>query len=316
MMKELGHTVFLYTGEHNTAPCDEAITVITDEERKKWLGNTHFVHAGFGSDFAMWAETNKRMIAEIAKRKQRRDFICHVGGSSQFQVTQAHPDCMGVELGVGYEGIVEKYIVFETQAWRQYCYGKYNLNDRAFDTTIHGYFDVADFPMGDGRGDYLLYAGRMTPQKGMSVIAEIAKATKIPVKMIGLGDSRPKGCEYLGTVSVEERARLMGTARAVLVPTLYNEPFGSVVAEAQLCGTPVITTDHGSFPELVQNGVNGYRCNLLREFVRATANVKLLNRDLIRTLAISKFSLGAAKPQYQAYFERLSTLWAEGWYSQ
>jgi glycosyltransferase involved in cell wall biosynthesis len=316
MMKELGHTVFLYTGEHNTAPCDEAICVITDEERKKWLGNTHYVHAGFGSDFAMWGETNKRMIAEIAKRKQRCDFICHVGGSSQQQVTVAHPDCMGVEFGVGYEGIVEKYIVFESQSWRQYCYGKYNLNDRAFDTTIHGYFAVEDFPMGDGKGDFLLYAGRMTPSKGMSVIAEIAKATNLPVKMIGLGDSRPTGCEYLGTVSIEERARLMGAARAVLVPTLYNEPFGSVVAEAQLCGTPVITTDHGSFPELVQNGVNGYRCNLLREFVRATANVKLLNRDLIRILAISKFSLGAAKPQYQAYFERLSTLWTEGWYSK
>lgn len=316
MMKELGHTVFLYTGEHNTAPCDEAVCVITDDERKKWLGNTHYVFAGFGKDFAMWGETNKRMIVEIGKRKQPHDFICHVGGSTQHQVTQAHLDCLGVEFGVGYEGIIEKYVVFESQSWRQYCYGKYGLNDRFFDTTIHGYFDVAEFPMGDGKGDYLLYVGRLTPRKGMCIIEGIAKATKLKVKLIGLGNERPQNCEYIGPVSIEERAKLMGSACAVLIPTMYNEPFGSVVAEANLCGTPVITTDYGSFPELVQNGINGYRCNILRDFVKATNDVKTLNRDLIRTNAIAKFSLGVAKPQYQAYFERLSTLWEKGWYAK
>ena len=150
----------------------------------------------------------------------------------------------------------------------------------------------------------------------MTANAIPAKVTRIPTKLIGLGTpGKMYGCEHLGAVSIERRAKLIGGARAVLVPTLYNEPFGSVIAEAQLCGTPVITTDYGSFPELVQNGVNGYRCNMLREFIQATENVKRLDRASIRANAIAKHSLDAIRPQYQAYFERLSTLWAKGWYA-
>ena len=319
ILKELGHTVILYTGEHNTAPCDEAVVMITDKEREKWLGGVHYVFAAFELGFAMWEETNKRMIAEIGKRKQAGDYLCTVGGTTHKPIADAHPDLTTIEFGVGYGAVFAQCVVYESHSWRQYVYGKCDAPDQRFyDTVIPNYFDVDDFPMGTVKKDYLLYCGRMNPRKGLKIVQEIAERTKIPTKVIGPGalpDMGPR-VEVLGAVSIEERARMMGEARAVLVPTVYYEPFGSTVVEAQLCGTPVITTDYGSFPELVENGVNGYRCNLLREFCAAAENVKKLDGAKIRERAIAKYSIEAIKPLYAAYFDRLSTLKGKGWYTE
>lgn len=318
MMKSLGHTVILYTSEENTAPCDEAVTVITKEEQKEWLGDTNYVFAPFEITYGFWGLMNDRIIAEIAKRKQPHDFICTIAGSSQKAVAEAHPDLMTVEYQVGYEGAFAKYCVFGTHAWRQYIYGKYSaaFDSRFFDAVIPLAYDLYDYPTPTApKEDFVLYAGRMTPRKGICIAIEAAKRAKVKLKLIGPGKPPllPEGCEYLGTVSHEERNRLMAAAQAVLVPTLYNEPFGSVVVEANLCGTPVITTDWGSFPELVQNGVNGFRCNLLGEFAFAIDLATELNRGFIRNNAIAKYSLETIAPRYQAYFERLMTLWEKGW---
>lgn len=319
MMKELGHTVILYTSEENTAPCDEAVVVITKKEQRKFLGKTPYVFAAFDLKYDMWGVTNSRMIAEIGKRKQSHDFICTVGGDCQKPVADAHPDLMTVEIGVGYAGAFSKYVVYESHSWRQYCYGKNNTEDgRFFDTVIPNYFDVNDFPFEEKKYGFLLYAGRNTPRKGIEIAKETAKLSGLPLKLIGPGYNQgfPSYCEHLGEVSIAERAKLMGMARAVIVPTLYNEPFGSVVVEANLCGTPVITTDYGSFPELVENGVNGFRCNLLREFVQAVQDTKGMDSAKIRDRAISRYSLDAIKPLYAIYFGRLMTLWDRGWYAE
>jgi glycosyltransferase involved in cell wall biosynthesis len=325
MMKELGHTVILYTSEENEVQCDEVVTVITKAEQAAYLKGTPFIFAPFKLGYAMWDETNKRMAAEIARRKQPRDFICTVGGVTQKPVTDAHPDLMAVEIGVGYEGIFAPYVVFESHSWRQYLYGKYGTPDgRFFDTVIPNYFDPEDFPLVAEKQDYLLYAGRITPRKGIAVAIETAQRSGLPLRLVGPAtpadlrtclSALPAGCEYLGVVSKEERTKLMGEARAVLMPTLYNEPFGSVAIEANLSGTPLITTDYGSFPEIIQNGVNGYRANLLREFVSAVKLVGSLDPAGIRGRAVAKYSIEAVKPLYAAYFDKIATLWGQGWYA-
>jgi glycosyltransferase involved in cell wall biosynthesis len=106
----------------------------------------------------------------------------------------------------------------------------------------------------------------------------------------------------------------MGNARCVLMPTLYVEPFGLVAIEAQMCGTPAITTDWGAFPETVEQGVSGYRCHTLREFCDAVWESPRLDRDVIRKRAIDLYSTESIGPQYVEFFNRLETLKGKGWY--
>jgi glycosyltransferase involved in cell wall biosynthesis len=91
---------------------------------------------------------------------------------------------------------------------------------------------------------------------------------------------------YVGTVGGQARTDLMRKADAVLVPTLYIEPFGAL--EAQVCGTPAITTDWGAFPETVGNGLGGYRFRTLKEAVEAVAKAKELDPMTIATHAREK----------------------------
>ena len=180
-----------------------------------------------------------------------------------------------------------------------------------YNQVIPNYFEVDQFPKGSGAGDYLFYIGRMIPMKGLEIAVEMSKRSGVPLILAGHGEP-PEYGTYVGVVSPEERSKLMGNARAVVVPSLYLEPFGGVNVEAQLCGTPVITTDWGAFPETVEQGVSGFRCHTLAEFAQAVEDVKGLDRTKIRKRAISKYSSEVVATQYDTYFQRLSGLFGEG----
>jgi len=122
---------------------------------------------------------------------------------------------------------------------------------------------------------------------------------------------------HIGTVNREQRAELMGKAKAVLVPTQYIEPFAGVHIEAMLAGTPVITTDWGVFTETVTNGFNGYRCRTLGEMMKAVEDIEAgkLDNQKIRDYAMRNYTLDRVAQLYQAYLEQVHTVWGEGWYS-
>jgi glycosyltransferase involved in cell wall biosynthesis len=106
-----------------------------------------------------------------------------------------------------------------------------------------------------------------------------------------------------------------GGPKAIFVPSEYAEPFGNVAIETQMCGTPVITTDWGAFPETVEHGRTGWRCRTLDHFIWAAENLRQLDPAYIRQRAASLYSMESVKPRYQEYFEMLSDLWDEGWYA-
>jgi glycosyltransferase involved in cell wall biosynthesis len=97
---------------------------------------------------------------------------------------------------------------------------------------------------------------------------------------------------------------------------LYLEPFGGVAVEAQFCGTPVITTDWGAYPETVAHGITGFRCRYLGEFLDAVEQCRGLDPVLINRRAVDRFSMGVVAHQYEAYFSRLTTLQEQGWYTE
>jgi glycosyltransferase involved in cell wall biosynthesis len=322
MMKDLGHTVYLYAGEQNEAPCDELITCITEEERKAVVGDKHYIFASFDYSLPFWLKFNQNVIDGIKARAEPTDFICVIGGLAHKQIADALPDMMTVEFGIGYGGTFAKYRVWESYAWMHTCYGSANSNPNAidglpFDEVIPSYIEPNLFPFEARKDDYYLFIGRLTERKGYGVAIDACKQKGTKLLIAGQTDpgaSPPDFGEYLGVIGAEERGFYMSRAKAVFVPTQYIEPFGTVVIEAHACGTPTITTDWGAFTETVQNGINGYRCRSFQEFLDAMENCKNLDPERIRRNCVNTYSLDVIGLRYQKYFERLSTLWGRGWY--
>jgi glycosyltransferase involved in cell wall biosynthesis len=87
-----------------------------------------------------------------------------------------------------------------------------------------------------------------------------------------------------------------------------------MVVEAQMSGTPTITTDWGAFVETNPNGITGYRCRMLKDFCKALEDVKQLNPLAIHQRAKAIYDLEPTAKRYDSYFNRLSSLYGAGWY--
>jgi glycosyltransferase involved in cell wall biosynthesis len=141
--------------------------------------------------------------------------------------------------------------------------------------------DLGAYPVHPHRGDYLLFVGRLSFDKGAHRAIEVAKAADLPLKIAGKlreplekeyfeAHVRPNlgwGIEYLGEVSHDEKVELLQNARATLFPISWEEPFGLVMIESMACGTPVIATRWGAVPEVIEHG----RCGLIVEDHHAMA---------------------------------------------
>src|SRR5690606_6463924 len=138
-------------------------------------------------------------------------------------------------------------------------------------------------PVGAG-GERLVFVGRMAPEKAPDQAIEVAQRTDRPLVLAGGIEDRYRdffesrvrpglgaGIEYVGALSREDVARLMGSAAGLLMPLRWDEPFGLVVAEALAVGTPVIGWRRGALPELIQDGVTGFLVDNVEE---ATAAVR------------------------------------------
>jgi len=283
MMSDLGHEVYLYAGETVEAPVTELITCVNEDQRAAAVATVpHYTQYPFSG--GLWWNFNTKAIESIRERIQKEDFICLIGGSHSIYAGWKNP----------------------TTADGQF-----------YDAVIPGYLEPEMFPLGDGKGDeqgeYYLFIGRLIDRKGYRIAQEVCQRLGKRLILAGPGEQSGYG-EFVGSVGPEQRAKLMGGAIATFAPTLYVEPFGNVVIESQACGTPTITTDWGAFTENNPDGISGFRCRTLQEFVQAAEGVKYLDRAKIRNRAVSLYNLDTIALQYEAYFKRLLTLWGDGWY--
>jgi glycosyltransferase involved in cell wall biosynthesis len=329
MMQSLGHYVILYGAEGSNAPCNEFVQIISERERCTLLesapvNNCKYQHVSMNADRPLWQRSNACAAAEVALRKKPKDFLLTIGGLSQKLVFDFNPDLIDVEYSIGYEGNFCNHRVFESYAWMHTCYGRQGIADgRFYDAVIPMFFDPEQFTFREKPEDYLLYVGRLIERKGVHVACQVATEAGKKLKVIGHGEGKEletlvksitsSGHEYLGPLGWQERNEIMSKALAVLTPTLYLEPFNCVAVEAQLCGTPVISTNWGGFTETIKYGETGFRCSYLGEFVRAVKMAGEVDRDYIRRRAIKKFSMWTLRFDYQLYFERLMTRWEKGW---
>lgn len=319
MMKGLGHTVYVYSGNENSAPCDEHIECFSEKDRLEAVGSGHYTMASFDATKPHWVRFNNRVIRELAERLEDKDFICVIGGYSHKAIADAYPAHMTVEFGIGYPGTFAKYRVFESYAWMHTVYGAESklasaADGRFFDAVIPAYIEQELFPFIEQPDNYYLFMGRLIERKGYQIAVETCKYLGAELLIAGQGVPPSYGT-YVGVVGSERRAELFGHAIASFAPTIYVEPFGTVVIESQMCGTPALTTDWGAFTETVVNGLSGYRCRTLKEFIEAAVKSKEMDRKKIREYAESRYSLDVVKLKYDAYFRNLLTLWEDGWYT-
>lgn len=326
MMTKRGHEVYLYSSGRNEALCTRHITVLSPYDFQQefkdydWWHRSEWFGVSWDDQLPYWRNFNERAIAQIREHIEPQDFICLITGYPQRSIADAFPNHMTVEYGVGYEGVYTPYRVFESYAWMHMLYGKQgpsSADGKFYDAVIPNYFDVNEFPEHTGDGDYLLFMSRMTPRKGYSIAIDLAERVGCKLVVAGTGGDRPESdvIEYVGYADAERRGELMAGAKALICPTIYVEPFGGVVAEAMMCGTPVLTTDFGAFTETVLQGTDGFRCRTMQEFEQGFDALDTLNPSLIRMRAQSRFATTQVAIQFERHFERLMTLWGDGFYT-
>ena len=331
MLLLLGHEVYLYGAEGSDAPCTEFIQTHTLEDiRDAWgEGDNRFEigydwkSKGFKHDFNIKKTPTtlkyyEKAITEINKRKRNDDFLLIMQGEYQRPIDNGVKLWLTVEPGIGYRGSYCRFRAFESAYLMNFTYGsehpKQSINGSYYDRVIPNYFDPKDFPFVEKKEDYFFFIGRMISRKGVWTAVKATQAIGAKLILAGQQDSEidvtklPPHCEFIGYVEPDKRSELMGKARAVFVPTLYLEAFGGVNVEAQLCGTAVITTNFSVFDSTVVDGVTGYRCNTLDDFVWAANNVHRLNPYIIRSHA-EQYLMDNVKWQYQRWFEDLYQLY-------
>jgi glycosyltransferase involved in cell wall biosynthesis len=110
---------------------------------------------------------------------------------------------------------------------------------------------------------------------------------------------------YVGPVGDRDKNELLGQAAALLMPILWDEPFGIVMAEALACGTPVIGFNRGAVPEIVEAGVTGFLVSDVHGLADGIRRIGSINRSTCRTTAEARFSDRVIVSAYESlYFSR------------
>lgn len=186
--------------------------------------------------------------------------------------------------------------------------------DLTYAATIHHGIDVGEFTLGRGDGGYLLFLGRIHPDKGTHHAIAVARAAGVPLVIAGIiqdaayfdtavapsiDDAQVR---YVGPVGPADRDRLLGGATALLHLIDFDEPFGLSVVESLAAGTPVIARPRGSMTELIRPGLTGFLVADQDEAVAAVHAAAGIDRSACRADVVERFSAERMVDDYEALF--------------
>ena len=185
--------------------------------------------------------------------------------------------------------------------------------------TVHNGIRLENFPFEPVKDDYLLFAGRLSPEKGADVAIEIAKRSGRRLVMAGLIERQYRDffdekvkphidgqeVEYVGLLSQKELAPYYRKAAAVLFPINWCEPFGLVAVEAQASGTPIIATRFGALPEIIREGETGFVVDSIDQAVLAVEKLGAISPEACRTNAETRFSAATMARGYETVYMSL-----------
>lgn len=318
MVRAQGIDVFHYGVEGSVTGATEDVNLMTEAEHLALLGHPyHEQPKGFYGDdavegSALYRQWNYNARQELMERMRPGDLIALPFGRAHESAIQNLPllkskQCAAFESGIGYDECFLPYRVYESEAVRHTIMAKegrsgIGAQSARLEWVAPNYYDVDDWELGKG-GDHIVFLGRLNEYKGVDVILRLA-AERDDKTFILCGQGNSERYQGLPNVHLmppikgKERSDFLGSAAAIICPSRFVEPFCGVNVEAQLCGTPVISSNFGAFTETVEQDVTGYRCQTLNEWLAALDNVKSLDRAAIRARAIRKYSLEAVGEQY------------------
>lgn len=192
--------------------------------------------------------------------------------------------------------------------------------DLPYTATVYNGIDTDVFSFHNTAEDYLMFVGRIVPEKGLKEAVQVA--IKTDRRLIIVGQVSPvtqwyfdehvkpylsDKILYLGLIDKEQLARYYQKAAALLVPIRWEEPFGLTMAEAMSCGTPVIAFRRGSVPEVVKDGKTGFIVENTAEMIGAIENISKINRQDCRTHVEKNFTKTRMVNNYEKVLHNLIT---------
>jgi glycosyltransferase involved in cell wall biosynthesis len=185
--------------------------------------------------------------------------------------------------------------------------------------TVHHGLPPDLYRLRDGRGDYLAFVGRISPEKRLDRAVEIARRVSLPLRIAAKVDSADRDyfrreieplfrdplVEYVGEIGERDKAEFLGNARALLFPIDWPEPFGLVMIEAMACGTPVVAFPCGSVPEVIEEGVTGFVVNDIDSAAGAVERLTSFDRHRCRQTFDRRFSAARMAGDYLKLYRRL-----------
>lgn len=346
MMKPFGYTVHEYANRGSESAADvKHVMLNTEEFRAFFAPETSSPGAQSNIDTPAGHAFRQRLERALADHARPGDIVAHIW-TAYWDLIPKFPGLVHVETGIGYpnDGI-GAYRIFESNAWMhfhmaRYCshggviplapqnYGDAYTIDKnpACTWVVPNYYDPRDWPLNTEPGNNVVFMSRFVVDKGIVELRKIIKRWEekhpgdgMKFVLAGMGNfsqwladsdfslAERQRIDYRGTVNGPERAKICGNARAMLLPSIFVEPFGGAGVESMMCGTPLLAPAFGAFTETIEHGKTGFNCRSTDDYVKAIENAVGLDRRYISARAAERFSLAACGAQYHEIFTRLTT---------
>jgi glycosyltransferase involved in cell wall biosynthesis len=306
-----GYDILHYGHESSSVPCENVVAVQNKEMPPPHESSLMPELPGIRQ---IWTD---RVSEEIGKRKQPGDQVLCFYGRAHEHAVMNHQDLTIIEPSIGYgpAAVFAPYRAFTSYAQMHYFYGLHGklLSPSWFDTVIPNAFTPDEFEYSADKDDYFVYLGRLNSDKGVNIAIQVTRelgkklviASPGPLSNLGY-EKTPHHVEHIGYVDVEKRKKVLSRAQCLMAPTHYIEPFGNIVVEALMSGTPVITTDWGGFVDTVVNGFTGYRCKSYPDFVNAAKKIDQIKPLNCRQWAMDNFSDQVVHDKFDHWLTRLT----------
>ncbi len=186
-------------------------------------------------------------------------------------------------------------------------------------STIHPGLPKHLYTPHDNQGRYLVFLGRVAPEKGLDHAIEIAKQVDMPLRIGAKIDAQHAEyyhtvieplldhplVEFIGEVTDIEKDDLLGNAYAMLAPYDWPEPFGLALIESLACGTPIVAYRRGAVPEIIDHGITGFICETREEMIQSIRHVSLLDRTRCRQAFEARYSSERMGQDYLKVYEQI-----------